>query len=432
MNTLLPARIASFVVLIGLAGCTEDRADTLVSTGSTRNGSVHRLSREHIEFVSGCGRGEVQSVPWGQVREVVFDTVCDDGTVRLPSAGGELCAGAVRDRFLLYFRGLATPVVADDLAYEKGGLVHFTDRWDLRMAHGPAADLQGVRFAPVCDTSDHQVAGPSTLPTTYCSEPLAFAAEFSFSSPLRNSILSNGIAFHLTIAEGGNPPSAEEQQRMRDVIRSAFGHALGLWLSEAYIRRDRITDPDVRRVIMGFARRGSAAVTLLPADGTPMAVASRPTAGEPGDAGGLILFTPPQVVSLQCPHNANFAIRVYLDKRDVFAEGNPKKVAYAQMPGRTLLLNMADYPCWVSTAGAPPLDAQTRCVNAVAVLAHEIGHAFGLTHASDGMSIMNDIIRTNVPGDQDIAAFIGALATSVEGGRPGQFTFTHDRGVAVE
>ena len=132
----------------------------------------------------------------------------------------------------------------------------------------------------------------------------------------------------------------------------------------------------------------------------------------------MMLLTPPQVVALKCPQSATFVVRVYGSHDGPFAPDKERKVAYAGKPGRTLVLNFADYPCWSQGYFKFVYDVATKCINIDPILTHELGHAFGLDHVAEPTSIMTPYIQVTAPSEADVDRLAAKLLESIQGGTP--------------
>ena len=141
---------------------------------------------------------------------------------------------------------------------------------------------------------------------------------------------------------------------------------------------------------------------------------------------------PPQVIALQCPQAATFVVQVYAKPEGPFDPSKERKVAFAEKPGRTLVLNFADYPCWTEGYFKFVVDSEKHCINIDSILTHELGHAFGLNHVKEGDSIMTPFIQVTQPSNNDVDRLAEQLLTAVKGDSPGVINFTTDNGVAVE
>ena len=113
-----------------------------------------------------------------------------------------------------------------------------------------------------------------------------------------------------------------------------------------------------------------------------------------------------------------------------FGPGDSSYLAKAQIEGRTVFLNAADHRFGYAlnrqiAAGAYDL---------IRVLAHELGHSFGLQDEYLGTEvplIMNPDTKPMEITERDATAFASALEKSVKGTTPGYFNATQCGGLRV-
>ena len=239
------------------------------------------------------------------------------------------------------------------------------------MGHGPISELRGIALRSICpdDISD---AAP---PPSYCAEDKKFAVNFSYEAPLENHVLTRGFSFYLETLPSDRA-SATDIEQYGQLVREGFGAALTTWISELWAHHDH-NDTELESFLEKLISRSSS---------------------------GYVLLLPPQVVRLNCPQAATFIVRIFLQSSSPFAATEQRKVAYAQKPGRTLLLNFFDYPCWQQQNTQFVVNKETHCVNITPILTHELGHSFGLGHSSEDDSIMNEVISVTHPSQAHIGA----------------------------
>jgi hypothetical protein len=371
-------------------------ADSIFTDDRVIHGRILSLNSETLVFEPGCAAENKETLAWSAVSEIVFNSNCNAPSLRLPSAGGGLCAQTPRRRFLIYFHDRPTPLIADGVTLTADRVLHFDDQSsNLRMGHGPVDTVRGIARRMVCpgDTSRMEA------PPQWCVEPKRFAVNFSYDTPVDNRVLTRGFSFFLET----EPERKERQDELRELIRAAFGTALTSWMSELWARRANY-DLRLQTFLEGLMLRS-------------------PT---------YMMLVPPQVISLDCPHAATFIVRLFYERKGPFAAQMPKKAAFAQKPGRTLLLNFADYECWRHAYFQFVLEPGTRCVNLVPILTHELGHSLGLGHVQDDDSIMTELVHKAAPSPGDADRLAAKLLESIQGDRPGVFEFVGADGIAVE
>jgi Matrixin len=375
-------------------------ADTVFTDLEAIHGKVLGLNKDGVTFQPGCAQSDRRKLSWTEVRDVTFNPNCNTPSARLPSAGVDVCSTKPVRRLVIFFRNQSEPIYADDVNFDGSDAFHYTDMVGGKVAHGPISEVSGISSRLVCSDKKSEASPP----LEFCIEPRQFAVNFSYDAPFGNKILTRGFSFFLEFAPTEKESTHEKATEMRMLIREGFGTALNIWTSEMWRNRKAI-DGGLSEFLDSLTSKS---------------------------ANGFVLFTPPQVVSLECPQSATFVVRVYTANVAPFASMVSRKVAYAQKPGRTVLLNFADYRCWKHKYFEFVIEQDTRCLNIVPILVHELGHAFGLNHSNESDSIMAETIYVTKPSESDILNLAAQLLRTVEGERPGVFEFTTDNGVAVE
>ncbi|MDA9433540.1 hypothetical protein XH88_17420 [Bradyrhizobium sp. CCBAU 51627] len=125
-------------------------------------------------------------------------------------------------------------------------------------------------------------------------------------------------------------------------------------------------------------------------------------------------------------------VRILTQETGPFALDQPLNAVYAQLPGRTILLNFAHYRCWEHQYFKFVINPETSCSNIDLIFTQGLGHAVGLGHFNEANSIMNAVIHVMQRLEADIDLAAGRVMRSVQGDKPGVFEFTRDNGVPVE
>jgi hypothetical protein len=149
-------------------------------------------------------------------------------------------------------------------------------------------------------------------------------------------------------------------------------------------------------------------------------------------SGGRCQYTAPPAVLMTCPQNAAMVIIVYKGAR--FPAAQEWVAGMAKREGRTILLNASDFSV-VYNQLLFSTWSETGDLNLTPVLAHELGHSFGLSHSGKRGSIMaadlsaKDVRRFVAPVDG--MEFANVLKKSVDGGIPGDFNLDECQGLYV-
>ena len=208
--------------------------------------------------------------------------------------------------------------------------------------------------SPVSAPKEVPSAIPSALPihnAAACSEPQKWIVGKAGKPIYRNRLYVEGLPYYVEYAG-----SKDQYDRSRPAIDSvrheifqAFANAMTMWGSSLLLIKKEL--PHELRVYVDSMTRC-----------TPSAC----------------LFTPPQVVEVNCRDNAAFILRLYMPKGDKFPQSSRSVAALAQIEGRTVALNNTYLyyvydPRWTKLVDG-------RRVNLRTVLAHELGHTFGIEH----------------------------------------------------
>lgn len=148
--------------------------------------------------------------------------------------------------------------------------------------------------------------------------------------------------------------------------------------------------------------------------------------------GNNYTYNAPMVFKVDCIENANFVIQVYFKKGKKFKD-DKSVLAKAQIKGRTIIVNMQTHLiCYKQ--GLFDVYFPNNEFNIVPILAHELGHCFGLIHDTSGLSIMA-ITTKNIaryPTQKDGLNFTKILVLKLRGTNPGYFNPTECAGLKAE
>jgi hypothetical protein len=208
-------------------------------------------------------------------------------------------------------------------------------------------DVESIQPEDACPTYISDLE----LPNQVCFEPVQWAANWSTEPVFNNQIFTKGFAIYI------NPETPISDDVRRD-IRTAFGTAVNIWASLLFDHRKELSP------------------------GVAAYIAQSTSSSE-----HVTLFTPPQVIEVQCRDDALIVVDWFNQKNKVFPRGEGY-IARAQLKGRTVLMNAYENVFGYQAQLLKPLTPGD--VNLVSVFVHEFGHCLGLPdEATDATSVMN-------------------------------------------
>lgn len=396
-----------FIVLSALATityCNASAADVLSLRSSAIAGKVLSIDTKNILFSHQCNATKTISVPWSDVAEITFDDNCDASLSITQFSESPLCESDPIRVFELEMAQGHDTVFAEGFALIDGR-VHFSLFDPPVNVHGPESKIRTVKQQLVCRES---VPYTGTFDQHFCVERKQYAVLFDYDTPLSNRILTNGFSFHLKV--DGTPPEDFDVDSVAEDIRRAFQVGLTLWL-EGLRENKRLVDTETQEFL------GSRVFPF---------------------ANGATLVLSPQVVRVGCPDTAIFQVILITENNDVFKK-NSSFLAKAQIEGRTIALNFADFPCqkteikFYGENKSPKFNLGDNCINLLPIMTHELGHAFGLRHldGNESLDLMDSRFsrKALVPTIRDIEAFASVLSKSIKGDSPGVLAFESAGGV---
>jgi hypothetical protein len=362
-------------------------ADGVITADATKFGRIASLDSAKVTLLSGCAGQQQESIPWSDILLVSFDTRCAPYPVIPDPAGLEKCSEQRVHGFRIRFTNSSAPFVASKVGLDASGKVRFVSLKDGSLVSGPRKDVKSVQPVEVCPSA---LSGEQTPPTSFCSEAAQFAVNWSLDPVFNNQIFTKGTSIYLETIGNLNGLSPED-------IRFAYQSALSLWAIALQGARASL-EAELQKYIDQSTARG----------------------------GNFALFTPPQVVRVNCADNALAVVKWYGERGDIFTVQRRDYVAMAQVEGRTVLLNANDNVFMVSRNDASLPQA---AVNLISVFVHELGHSFGMpdrAHSSEASVMDPDYVIDNLnktlsPTPVDVRAFANLLKASIEGSAPGVF-----------
>jgi hypothetical protein len=381
--------IVALLTLVACAPGAATRADVVVTVGATAFGRVAKLTASDVELLDGCAGAHSQSLPWSAVKAVVFDVQCSPYDVVLPTAGLQPpCATSKVLVFQVNVKGQDAPLFGRAVTLARG-IAHVELIDDSGTLHCAAGELVQVLPKTMC---------PSVLPRTFkwppvfCFEPRQLAVNFSRDAVWNNSIFTKGFSIYLEHdCEGGGAPLPD--------VREAFQTAITYWTSALFEKRATAGEA-LRSYLEGIFPKSEK----------------------------LGMLVPPQVVQVQCVESAQIVLKWYGQRSAAFPLER-EYVAKAQLEGRTILVNAADFD-FLYSLQRPPFALSARQYDLTTVLLHELGHCFGLPDRDDGdPSVMNASEPADAPMGADGSALMTVLEASVKGSDPGVLHPTLCRGL---
>ena len=379
------------------------RADVLRGSGGAAFVHILVMDRAAIHYSEGCSGVEEQSISWSEVESVTFEPSCGSATAE-PAPASPNCPDGSLDVFVVDFSGRTAPVVAESVAITADRNVHLDTFHPWEQAHGPVSAVRSIARRKVCR---NRIPESYEVPSSFCHEGRQVAVAFDYRAPLSNKILTNGFSFVLQTV--GPIPDGFDVDAFGAEVRNAFQSGISLWTSSVKDMEARLS-PDLRKFLDGRTSRSP---------------------------NGYQLFIPPQVIRLACPQSATFVVELGFDDPELFPKF-PLVLARAKIEGRTIALNMRAFRCFKSQLKFGPdkrlsFELDGGCINLVPIMAHELGHAFGLNHFDDVTThaLMDSLFSRDAlaPTERDTLALAAILEQSIVGAAPGVLKFVSSSGV---
>jgi hypothetical protein len=320
---------------------------------------------------------------------VEFNPECRPHEVFPNPAGLERCDQKRKPGFKVKFKNSDAPFFALRAVMKEDGKAYLISMVDESGVSGPRQEIDSIQPVQVCPQS---LPKQQTWPKSFCYEKRQFAVNWSPLPVSNNQIFTRGSSIYIEKIGQFKGLSDED-------VRFAYQTALSLWAIALDQRKSELP-PDVQKYI-----EQSTSVSAK-----------------------FSLFTPPQVILMDCSDNALSIVRFYAQRGDVFPPQQSDYVAKAQVQGRTVLLNANDNEFSIRRDYVNPLPANQ--VNLITVFVHELGHSFGLpdrpysqsTSVMDPVFVVDRLNSTLSPSDQDALALVRVLEASIRGAAPGVLT----------
>ena len=341
----LSRRFLSFFVAVLLVSASRSaRGDSVITSFSSTSGKLISIAGDSIAFQPGCS-GATETIAWKDILLLRLDAKCTPQSILAPTAPLQACKTPLVRVLktmvhgkLMYLQSVSMKPggVLRGIPFGKQGGVVFSRN-----------DVESIQPVDACPTYISDL----DLPSQTCFEPSQWAVNWSTEPVFNNQIFTKGFAIYIN-------PETPISDDVRSDIRTAFGTAVNIWASLLFDHRKELS-PGVTAYI------------------------ARSTSSNEH----VTLFTPPQVIEVQCKDDALIVVDWFNQKNKVF----PKQEGYiarAQLQGRTVLMNAYENTFGYHAQLLTPLTLGE--VNLVSVFVHEFGHCLGLPDDStDATSVMN-------------------------------------------
>ena len=374
--------------------CSHANSEGLAHVGPQYNGRLVKATATQVFIEDACDPHRVVALDKPSIGVVEFGGECTDLIAPFEAASDPSCSTRLRG-FDATVEGLATPTFIKDFQFSSTRtiLLGYHDGSTLVVEQGR---LKRLSAAVRCGPGEPLQEPSGPFAEGLCYEPRAWAVAFTGLPVSRNQIFTQGFSIYV---------AAESQLsgRMPDV-REAFGHALTLWTAALQQIRGEL-DPDLKAFIDRSISRST--------------------------TGGYTLLTPPQAVRRYCRQTATFEVLWVTTRGRAFPEEDQHVLAKAQFQGRTVFVNAVDYGYSLDLKA---VRAEDGTHSLVSIMAHELGHAFGIGHDSvSPSSVMRPSATTmsRGPTDDDARQLARVLLQEIRGRAPGEISFSACEGLSA-
>jgi hypothetical protein len=277
----------NFLILLIVIGCRCAYGDTVITSAATTFGNLISISSDHVDFQVGCS-GPTTTVAWQNILLLRLDGQCGPHEAHPPTAPLQVCKSALVHVFKVRTKGrfvylstasMSTGGVLRGIPYGKQGSVSLQRK-----------DVEYIEPSDVCPGSISELS----LPRGMCFEPRQFAVNWSTDPVFDNQIFTKGFAIYI------KPESPISEDLRRD-ISLAFGTSINLWSSLLQQHRSELNE-----VLRSYVNKSVS------------------------HGANITLFTPPQVIEVQCPENALLVID-WLNGRNKVFRPHQGYIARAQL-----------------------------------------------------------------------------------------------------
>jgi hypothetical protein len=378
------------LTLVLFLGCRSALWDTLITSATTTFGNLVSISKTEVGFQAGCA-GPTTTVAWQDILLLRLDGQCSPHQATPPTAPLQVCKSSLVHVFKLRTKGKF--LYFSTVSLSAGGSIRGIPYGKNGSIALPKNDVEYIQPTDVCPASISEL----DLPTGICFEPQQFAVNWSADPVFNNHILTKGLAVYIR-------PEHPISEELRRNIVLAFGTSISLWTSLLQQHRSELNEA-LQSYVAASVSHGK----------------------------GITLFTPPQVIEVQCPENALLVIDWLNGKNHVFP-AHQGYVARAQLEGRTILINAKENDFGYRADFMNPLGDGTA--NLISVFAHEFGHCLGLADdTTDPTSVMNPgkvgtaLNQVTLPSPSDFQRLRSSLEASIVGSAPGFFNVKNCAGL---
>lgn len=379
------------LLLVPLLNCA--RADVL-DADSIYYGKLFKVTATNVVFDEGCDPSNRLVFKKKTIKRIFLNAKCDaDSSV--PPPPPLVDCDRPTPGYIATLKDMPNQIEADDFSVVDGKAA-FKLIGGVGALYAKSDDVKEIRKDEICFDAKTEHLSPGTLTGSVCYEPTQWAANWSPDPVYRNDIFTKGFSFFLQqeMASGAQATSIPD-------VRLAFGTAMTMWITALNRVKDQL-DPELQKYITGITSCSSK----------------------------YCLITPPQVVQSSCKENTMFLVEWVSKVTDIFTASESNYVAKAHLEGRTVFVNARNRSFRSDLVMRKVKENNT--VNLATILAHELGHAFGLKDEATGISIMSSNMKNIAfePTTEDALRLVSILKKNIQGAKAGEFNPTTCAGLS--